>query len=83
MITGLQTCRGGVGAARHHPVPQGQGVIIFVVVIGAAPSIANGSSTASTTCRRSCSGRPVLGARGSSLVRLVVIPAALPRSSAG
>ena len=40
--------------------------IFFVVVLGAAPSIANGVIPASTTCRRCCCGPAATSARGAS-----------------
>jgi NitT/TauT family transport system permease protein len=63
---------------------QGQGVIMFVVVLGAAPSIANGiidgiDHVPPILLR---AGR-VLGARGFTSLRLVVIPAALPSVVSG
>ena len=80
MITGLQT----MPSVAWVPLAiilfhQGQGVIMFVVVLGAAPSIANGiidgiDHVPPILLR---AGR-VLGARGFTSLRLVVIPAALP-----
>jgi NitT/TauT family transport system permease protein len=80
MITGLQT----MPSVAWVPLAiilfhSGQGVIMFVVVLGAAPSIANGiidgiDHVPPILLR---AGR-VLGARGFTSLRLVVIPAALP-----
>jgi NitT/TauT family transport system permease protein len=85
MITGLQT----MPSVAWVPLAiilfhQGQGVIMFVVVLGAAPSIANGiidgiDHVPPILLR---AGR-VLGARGFTSLRLVVIPAALPSVVSG
>jgi NitT/TauT family transport system permease protein len=80
MITGLQT----MPSVAWVPLAiilfhEGQGTVTFVVVLGAAPSIANGiingiDHVPPILLR---AGR-VLGARGFSALRHVVIPAALP-----
>jgi NitT/TauT family transport system permease protein len=80
MITGLQT----MPSVAWVPLAiilfkEGQGTVTFVVVIGAAPSIANGiingiDHVPPVLLR---AGR-VLGARGFSALRYVVIPAAMP-----
>ena len=80
MITGLQT----MPSVAWVPLAiilfkEGQGTVTFVVVIGAAPSIANGiingiDHVPPILLR---AGR-VLGARGFGALRHVVIPAALP-----
>jgi NitT/TauT family transport system permease protein len=85
MITGLQT----MPSVAWVPLAiilfhQGTGVIMFVVVLGAAPSIANGiidgiDHVPPILLR---AGR-VLGARGFTSLRLVVIPAALPSVVSG
>jgi NitT/TauT family transport system permease protein len=80
MITGLQT----MPSVAWVPLAiilfkEGQGTVTFVVVIGAAPSIANGiiSGVDHVPPILLRAGR-VLGARGFSSLRHVVIPAALP-----
>ena len=80
MITGLQT----MPSVAWVPLAiilfhEGQGVVTFVVVIGAAPSIANGiiSGVDHVPPLLLRAGR-VLGARGIGALRHVVIPAALP-----
>jgi len=85
MITGLQT----MPSVAWVPLAiilfkGGQGVVTFVVVIGAAPSIANGiingiDHVPPILLR---AGR-VLGARGFGALRHVVIPAALPSVMGG
>jgi NitT/TauT family transport system permease protein len=57
----------------------GEGAILFVVVLGAAPSVANGliSGIDHIPPLMLRSGR-VLGARGLRLFRFVILPAALP-----
>jgi NitT/TauT family transport system permease protein len=85
MITGLQT----MPSVAWVPLAiilfhSGSGVILFVVVLGAAPSIANGiidgiDHVPPILLR---AGR-VLGARGFTSLRLVVIPAALPSVVSG
>ena len=85
MITGLQT----MPSVAWVPLAiilfhSGSGVILFVVVLGAAPSIANGiidgiDHVPPILLR---AGR-VLGARGLTSLRLVVIPAALPSVVSG
>jgi NitT/TauT family transport system permease protein len=80
MITGLQT----MPSVAWVPLAiilfkEGQGTVTFVVVIGAAPSIANGiiSGIDHVPPILLRAGR-VLGARGLGALRHVVIPAALP-----
>jgi NitT/TauT family transport system permease protein len=80
MITGLQT----MPSVAWVPLAiilfhEGQGTVTFVVVIGAAPSIANGiiSGIDHVPPILLRAGR-VLGARGFGALRHVVIPAALP-----
>lgn len=80
MITGLQT----MPSVAWVPLAiilfhEGQGTVTFVVVIGAAPSIANGiiSGVDHVPPLLLRAGR-VLGARGIGALRHVVIPAALP-----
>jgi NitT/TauT family transport system permease protein len=85
MITGLQT----MPSVAWVPLAiiifhEGPGAIMFVVVLGAAPSIANGiidgiDHVPPILLR---AGR-VLGARGFTALRLVVIPAALPSVMSG
>jgi NitT/TauT family transport system permease protein len=85
MITGLQT----MPSVAWVPLAiilfhAGSGVVLFVVVLGAAPSIANGiidgiDHVPPILLR---AGR-VLGARGFTSLRLVVIPAALPSVVSG
>jgi NitT/TauT family transport system permease protein len=85
MITGLQT----MPSVAWVPLAiilfkEGQGTVTFVVVIGAAPSIANGiingiDHVPPILLR---AGR-VLGARGFGALRHVVIPAALPSVMGG
>ena len=62
----------------------GESAIIFVVVLGAAPSIANGliSGVDQVPPILVRAGR-MLGARGPTLFRHVVLPAALPSCVAG
>jgi NitT/TauT family transport system permease protein len=57
----------------------GEGAILFVVILGAAPSVANGliSGIDHIPPLMLRSGR-VLGARGLSLFRFVILPAAMP-----
>lgn len=58
--------------------------ILFVVVLGAAPSIANGIISGVDDLPPSyLRAAKVLGARGLALYRLVVVPAALPTYLAG
>jgi NitT/TauT family transport system permease protein len=61
-----------------------EGAIIFVVVIGAAPSIANGLISGTDTIPPLLlrAGR-VLGAKGLTLYRHVILPACLPSFVAG
>jgi len=61
-----------------------EGAIIFVVVIGAAPSIANGLISGTDTIPPLLlrAGR-VLGAKGLTLYRHVILPACLPSFIAG
>jgi NitT/TauT family transport system permease protein len=80
MITGLQT----MPSVAWVPLAiilfkQGAGTVLFVVVLGAAPSIANGiiNGIDNVPPLLLRAGR-VLGARGVSALRHVVIPAALP-----
>jgi NitT/TauT family transport system permease protein len=80
MITGLQT----MPSVAWVPLAiilfkEGQGTVTFVVVIGAAPSIANGiiSGVDHVPPILLRAGR-VLGARGIGALRHVVIPAAMP-----
>jgi len=80
MITGLQT----MPSVAWVPLAiilfrQGAGTVLFVVVLGAAPSIANGiiNGIDNVPPLLLRAGR-VLGARGISALRHVVIPAALP-----
>jgi NitT/TauT family transport system permease protein len=80
MITGLQT----MPSVAWVPLAiilfkEGQGTVTFVVVIGAAPSIANGiiNGVDHVPPLLLRAGR-VLGARGLAALRHVVIPAALP-----
>jgi sulfonate transport system permease protein len=80
MITGLQT----MPSVAWVPLAiilfkEGQGTVTFVVVIGAAPSIANGiiNGIDHVPPLLLRAGR-MLGARGFSALRHVVIPAALP-----
>ena len=80
MITGLQT----MPSVAWVPLAvilfkEGQGTVTFVVVIGAAPSIANGiiNGIDHVPPLLLRAGR-VLGARGLGALRYVVIPAALP-----
>ena len=85
MITGLQT----MPSVAWVPLAiilfkEGQGTVTFVVVIGAAPSIANGiiSGIDHVPPLLLRAGR-VLGARGFGAMRHVVIPAALPSVVSG
>jgi NitT/TauT family transport system permease protein len=80
MITGLQT----MPSVAWVPLAiilfrQGTGTVLFVVILGAAPSIANGiiNGIDNVPPLLLRAGR-VLGARGISALRHVVIPAALP-----
>jgi NitT/TauT family transport system permease protein len=80
MITGLQT----MPSVAWVPLAiilfkEGQGTVTFVVVIGAAPSIANGiiNGIDHVPPLLLRAGR-VLGARGFGALRHVVIPAAMP-----
>jgi len=80
MITGLQT----MPSVAWVPLAvilfrQGTGTVLFVVVLGAAPSIANGiiNGIDNVPPLLLRAGR-VLGARGVNSLRYVVIPAALP-----
>lgn len=80
MITGLQTMPSvawvPLAVVLFH---QGTGTVLFVVVLGAAPSIANGiiNGIDNVPPLLLRAGR-VLGARGVSALRHVVIPAAMP-----
>jgi NitT/TauT family transport system permease protein len=85
MITGLQT----MPSVAWFPLAillfrLGEGAIFFVVVLGAAPSIANGliSGIDHIPPILLRSGR-VLGARGLTAFRLIILPAALPSFVAG
>jgi NitT/TauT family transport system permease protein len=80
MITGLQT----MPSVAWVPLAiilfrQGTGTVLFVVVLGAAPSIANGiiNGIDNVPPLLLRAGR-VLGARGIGAMRHIVIPAALP-----
>lgn len=85
MITGLQT----MPSVAWFPLAillfkLDEGAIFFVVVLGAAPSIANGLISGADTIPPILlrAGR-VLGARGLSAYRYVVLPASLPSFVAG
>jgi NitT/TauT family transport system permease protein len=85
LITGLQT----MPSIAWFPLAvllfkPSEGAIIFVVVLGAAPSIANGliSGVDQVPPLLVRAGR-MLGARGPTLFRHVVLPAALPSCVAG
>lgn len=85
MITGIQT----MPSVAWFPLAillfkLGEGAILFVVVLGAAPSIANGiiSGVDHVPPLLLRSGR-VLGARGLKTYRHVVMPAALPAFVSG
>jgi NitT/TauT family transport system permease protein len=85
MITGLQT----MPSIAWFPAAIGlfglrESAITFVIIIGAAPSIANGivSGIDQVPPVLVRAGR-VLGARGLSLYRKVVLPAALPNAVTG
>lgn len=85
MITGLQT----MPSVAWFPLAillfrLDEGAIFFVVVLGAAPSIANGliSGIDHIPPLLLRSGR-VLGARGLTAFRLIILPAALPSFVAG
>jgi sulfonate transport system permease protein len=85
MITGLQT----MPSVAWVPLAiilfkLGEGAIMFVVVLGAAPSIANGiiAGVDHVPPILLRAGR-VLGARGFSSLRHVVVPAALPSVAGG
>jgi NitT/TauT family transport system permease protein len=84
-ITGLQT----MPSVAWFPLSlllfkRSEGAILFVVVLGAAPSIANGviSGTDHVPPLLVRAGR-VLGARGFGLYRAVILPASLPSMLAG
>ena len=85
MITGLQT----MPSIAWFPLaivlfPLSEGAIYFVVVLGAAPSIANGLIGGIDTSRRSCCAPGgCWGPAGSSNLRHVMLPAALPSFVAG
>jgi len=85
LITGLQT----MPSIAWFPLAillfqLSEGAITFVVVLGAAPSIANGIiggvDTVPPVVRNAAQ---VLGARGLALLRSVIIPAAMPSIVAG
>ena len=85
LITGLQT----MPSIAWFPLAVllfklSEGAIIFVVVLGAAPSIANGliSGVDQVPPLLVRAGR-MLGARGPTLFRHVILPAALPSCLAG
>lgn len=85
MITGLQT----MPSIAWFPLAVllfklSEGAILFVVVLGAAPSIANGiiSGVDHVPPLLVRAGRS-MGARGISLYRSVILPAALPATVAG
>jgi NitT/TauT family transport system permease protein len=85
MITGLQT----MPSIAWFPLAivlfhESTGAVLFVVVLGAAPSIANGllSGIDNIPPILLRAGR-VLGASGSSAMRFVVIPAAMPNFVGG
>ncbi|HEX5586414.1 MAG TPA: ABC transporter permease [Acidimicrobiia bacterium] len=85
MLTGLQT----MPSIAWFPAAVvlfklSQGAILFVVVIGATPSIANGLLAGFDTIPPIMlrTGR-VLGARGFATLRYVILPAALPSFVAG
>lgn len=79
MITGLQTMPSVAWVPLAIILFYGEGAITFVVVLGAAPSIANGiiAGVDHVPPILLRAGR-VLGARGFSALRHVVVPAALP-----
>jgi NitT/TauT family transport system permease protein len=84
-ITGLQT----MPSVAWFPLSlllfkRSEGAILFVVVLGAAPSIANGviAGTDHVPPLLVRAGR-VLGARGFGLYRAVILPASLPSMLAG
>ncbi len=85
LITGLQT----MPSVAWFPLALlllklSEGAILFVVVLGAAPSIANGLITGIDHIPPLLlrAGR-VMGARGWAMLRSVVLPAALPAFAAG
>ena len=79
MITGLQTMPSVAWVPLAIILFYGEGAITFVVVLGAAPSIANGiiAGVDHVPPILLRAGR-VLGARGFTALRHVVVPAALP-----
>jgi NitT/TauT family transport system permease protein len=85
MITGLQTMPSVAWVPLAIVLFQlSEGAILFVVVLGAAPSIANGiiDGVDNVPPLLLRAGR-VLGARGFSALRYVVVPAALPSVVSG
>lgn len=85
LITGLQT----IPSIMWFPFALllfqiGESAILFVVVMGAAPSIANGIITGIDLIPREVvSAGRILGARGLHLYRRVILPAAMPQVLAG
>jgi NitT/TauT family transport system permease protein len=85
MITGLQT----MPSIAWFPFAillfgLSESAILFVVILGAAPSIANGIiSGIDDVPRALVRTATVLGARGMSLYRYVIVPAALPAYLSG
>ena len=85
LITGLQT----IPSIAWFPFAillfqLGDGAILFVVVMGAAPSIANGIITGiDLVPRQLLSAGRILGAGGLHLYRRVILPASMPQVLAG
>ena len=85
LITGLQT----IPSIMWFPFALllfqiGESAILFVVIMGAAPSIANGIITGiDLVPRQLLSAGRILGAGGGYLYRRVILPASLPQVLAG
>jgi len=85
LITGLQTIPSIVWFPFAILLFQlGESAILFVVVMGAAPSIANGIITGiDLVPRQLLSAGRILGAGGAYLYRRVILPASMPQVLAG
>jgi NitT/TauT family transport system permease protein len=85
LITGLQTIPSIVWFPFAILLFQiGESAILFVVVMGAAPSIANGIITGiDLVPRQLLSAGRILGAGGGYLYRRVILPASMPQVLAG
>ncbi len=73
-----------LGAVRHHLLRESTSAILFVVILGAAPSIASGLITGvDYTPPLLLRAGKTMGLRGYALYRYLILPASLPAYIAG